>query len=733
VTTATHLRTASLVRSRGRLHWLASALAVVGTACASAATVIPVERAEPPVPLDQRVAWTLRLEAQRQLRDSGLPDAAAAMGDEGSLLGALAVAPARAPDLAILVRDLEPTVRARAALAIGRVGQAAGVPLLIAALADDDAVVRGEAAFGLGLLGRVEAEAALRAALTDVDVRVRGRAAEGLGLIASQLSGPEAETFRHAVAGPVGEAFASCGAFTQTLAPDDDATPVSDDLAACQLAIFALARLRDFDALARVVLTPEGRPLSAWWPVAYALQRVGGPRALAPLAELARGSGVYAAAFAMRSVAATADGLPIAQRFALDDSADPRVRVSAIRGLGRRGSVQSADTLMTLLQRRGLSATLTLEAMAALAVTEDSRALDMMLDRLTDSRPQIRAAAVAGVARIDPDSFLLVVSSLGPDPDFRVRAALATTLGTLEPDRVRSGLIDLTDDQDQRVRGPALEALARVGAPDLVARLFAALDAPDFWVRATAARIVGTRKPSGAVPALTDAYERGKSDAVSDGRIAALEALAEVGTDDALQVVRSGLADRDWPVRLRAAALLGAVGDVAEPERPAPVRQSASFFESAALLHPEFSPVALVETRHGTIEIALNVVDAPLTTFNFVELARAGFFNGLRVHVLTPNFIVQTGDPRGDGEGGPGYSISDELSALPYRRGTVGMATDGPDRAGSQFFITHSPQPHLNGRYTVFGQVVKGLDVVDQLSLYDVIDRIRIWDGVVLK
>jgi cyclophilin family peptidyl-prolyl cis-trans isomerase len=93
---------------------------------------------------------------------------------------------------------------------------------------------------------------------------------------------------------------------------------------------------------------------------------------------------------------------------------------------------------------------------------------------------------------------------------------------------------------------------------------------------------------------------------------------------------------------------------------------------------------------------------------------------------------VQAGDRRGDGEGGPGYTLRDELNMLPYLRGTVGMALDGADTGGSQFFITHAPQPHLDGKYTVFGRVVAGMDVVDHLQQGDVIRHVRTWDGVEL-
>jgi len=163
---------------------------------------------------------------------------------------------------------------------------------------------------------------------------------------------------------------------------------------------------------------------------------------------------------------------------------------------------------------------------------------------------------------------------------------------------------------------------------------------------------------------------------------------------------------------------------------PAPLRQPIEYFDSAALLHPAFSPHAFLETKSGTIEIELNVVDAPLTSQNFVDLARAGFFNGTALHRVVPNFVVQGGDPRGDGEGGPGFTIQDELGAQAFVRGTVGMALDWRDTGGSQFFITVSPQPHLDGKYTVFGRVVNGAELLDGLAQWDVIERVRIWDGV---
>jgi cyclophilin family peptidyl-prolyl cis-trans isomerase len=112
-----------------------------------------------------------------------------------------------------------------------------------------------------------------------------------------------------------------------------------------------------------------------------------------------------------------------------------------------------------------------------------------------------------------------------------------------------------------------------------------------------------------------------------------------------------------------------------------------------------------------------------------MTLARQGFFKGATWHRVVPNFVVQDGDPRGDGEGGPGYTIRDEINERPYLRGTMGMALDWADTGGSQFFLTHSPQPHLDGRYTVFGQIVAGLDVLDRIQPGDAILGVRVWDG----
>ena len=194
----------------------------------------------------------------------------------------------------------------------------------------------------------------------------------------------------------------------------------------------------------------------------------------------------------------------------------------------------------------------------------------------------------------------------------------------------------------------------------------------------------------------------------------------------------AALADKDWAVRLRAAEHLRKLDPAADVSamRPAPPPIVPELAAVDALLAPQYSPSAYIDTSRGTIQFELAVLDAPRTVANFIALARKNYFRGVQLHRVVPDFVVQDGDPRGDGEGGPGYTIRDEINQRPYLRGTVGMALDWADTGGSQFFITHSPQPHLDGRYTVFGQVISGMDVVDRLQQWDTIERIRVWDGV---
>ncbi|HEB13091.1 MAG TPA: peptidylprolyl isomerase [Actinobacteria bacterium] len=133
----------------------------------------------------------------------------------------------------------------------------------------------------------------------------------------------------------------------------------------------------------------------------------------------------------------------------------------------------------------------------------------------------------------------------------------------------------------------------------------------------------------------------------------------------------------------------------------------------------------LIETEKGQMTIVLYPDVAPKTVESFITLIQKGFYNDLTFHRVEPGFVVQGGDPQGNGSGGPGYTIKAEFNSKKHIRGTVAMARSAdPDSAGSQFYICLAPQPSLDGKYTVFGQVVEGMDVVDKIAVGDVMKRV---------
>jgi cyclophilin family peptidyl-prolyl cis-trans isomerase len=686
-------------------------------ACATAAR----PPAAPVNSFEDKMGWILRLEDRRILRDPAPAVTPAAVPEGGRKPKVAPVAPS-GPDLVKLLADGEPRVRRRAALAIGRVGLPEGVPPLVGALADQDSEVRQMVAFALGLIGDAAASASLTQALSDASPLVRGRAAEALG----QIGVKEAAV----VIGQLAAGYAQHPAVAG-LPPDDSTWPAAPEAEAFKLALFALVRLGAFEPLAAAV-TAGDRPVSSWWPVAFALQRINDRRAVPALTQLARAQGTYTVAFAARGLGGSKDPSVTTTLLPLLDKQQPlEVVVAAVRAVAQLGAAEAAQPLVALAADATLNPNIRLEAVTALGALRAEVALPLVQDLMTDPWPVMRIAATRAAAAINEETFLIVLASLEPDPHWTVRAAQAGVLATLPPeiaiDRVRAML----GDQDKRVWPAALRALVRLKAPDVASLLLERVKDQDFAVRAAVSDLLGELKPDGAAAALREAYKIAGPDVAYSARASALAALAAYGRAEAAETLKAALADKEWAVRVRAAQLLAGMnepGDHQAAIRPVPNPAPAAF-DDRSLIAPDYSPHVFIETVKGTIEFELAVLDAPQTSRNFMQLARKGFFNGLAIHRVVPGFVVQDGDSRGDGQGGPGYAIRDELNERPFLRGSVGMALAWDDTGGSQFFIAHTPQPHLDARYTVFGHVVGGMDVADRIQQGDVIQRVRVWDG----
>jgi len=194
---------------------------------------------------------------------------------------------------------------------------------------------------------------------------------------------------------------------------------------------------------------------------------------------------------------------------------------------------------------------------------------------------------------------------------------------------------------------------------------------------------------------------------------AAYEKRASETDPDARQAIHDALAD------LKGKGFADSLAKRFETPKK-PVLYTADFAD------PSGARGAILHTDKGEIEWAFDRTEAVQTVKNFVALAGRGYFDGDVVHRVVPNFVIQDGDPTGTGGGGPGYTIRCEYNRLRYDPGMVGMALSGKDTGGSQWFITHSPQPHLNGRYTIFAHVVRGMDVVGNIVPGDRVLRVEV-------
>ena len=703
--------------------WIgATCIALIASGCA---TVAPAPAA-PAVPVvvtwEEKLGWIVRLEDQRLLRDPNPPPQVVlrpATQREPAI-----VAPPTPSDLIRLLRDNEGRVRRRAALAVGRVGLAEGVEPLTGLLEDSEIEVRQMAAFALGLIGERSARPALLTALKDPQPILQGRAAEALGLLGDRADAD-------AVAAMV-QAHIKAGALTG-VAPDDLTYPLSPAAEAVRLGLFALARLGSYEALAAAVIV-NGQPVSNWWPVAYALQRVGDVRAAPALLALVNTPGRFTSSFAVKGLGSSkaTQAAPTLRQIVEQRQQPAPVVIQAVRSLIAIQDAGAVPVLTKIVVDPKSEPTLRLESMTALAALITPSGLDLLLDLVSNSVPGIRAGALQALARVDPDTFLSALASLDADRDWSVRVAVATALGTLPTVQSLPRLTVMLQDTDQRVIGAVLSALASSKATGAERVLIERLSAEYLSVRVAAANALADLKITAAVQPMVEAYRRSTTESSYTARAAVLGALARLDPAAATPILTEALKDRDWAVRIRALTLLREQKVTGQDEaiRPAAAGRPVTDPQWRALVAPPFSPHAFIDTDKGTIELELAIIDAPLTVANFIALARKGFFRNVAIHRLVPDFVVQAGDPRGDGEGGPGFTIRDELNELPYLRGTVGMALDWEDTGGSQFFITHSPQPHLDARYTVFGRVVAGMDVVDQLVQWDVVRNVRIRDGV---
>ncbi len=613
---------------------------------------------------------------------------------DGSILEAAAASP-------------DADVRARAALAAGRIGDDRAAPVLRRLLDDPAPPVRDSAAFAAGLLRDGALIEGLVARLRDDDAGVAARAAWSLGFL-EQPSAGEALVAELARAGPGRRAPLVFSLWRYPAKAVEAATPLvgDPDPAVRTAALYALARRPQASSLGPLTAGLADPDTDTAALCARALGVLGQAESAASLWKALEGRRGPVVINAMLALAAILEKAPdasvptesAARLTALAGDANPNLSVPALALLRWATADREAFRRLfsTAASGQGRRRQVAVQAVMA-ALPRDSG--PVVEAAVASPDPFVRGAAAAGLAFLPDETARPLRETLMSDPEAVVRLKVLEGLDSPEAARANRPLVEKgLADPDPGVKSAAVDLRVLLGGDDL-----------DAWLRETVVASYGSPGPDIPITCIGAAEKR-------PDRPEARSVVEAAYRHPSVLVSR--LARRSLVTTFHAdpAQFPWRTYDTGKTEAD----------EAAVLAAARRASTARVETARGAFTIRLAGGEAPMTVVNFVTLAKKGYFDGAPIHRVVPNFVVQDGDPTGTGSGGPGYEIRDEINVLPYRAATVGMALAGPDTGGSQWFVTQSPQPHLDGGYTVFGQVVAGADVVNRIEQDDRIVRVTV-------
>lgn len=488
------------------------------------------------------------------------------------------------------------------------------------------------------------------------------------------------------------------------------------------------------------------------------------PRALPPkdllpiLVEMASGGDALAlpAAFALaRYKGDFADVSPVAVVAALRRARDTQAKALLIRAASRVKSLEIAKALKDLTGPKEPLAVRIEAASATEAFLPDPAAVQSWRKSVSDPRPEVQVSALEALFRNGkpvPELAFDIEPLVKRSPSPWVRAAALQALASASPDGARPHLEAALDpasplfgpaligialkptdgdlqrlaqylaDPSPRTAGRAAEALtflAEEKHTDAIrASMKRALLLGDIAVTAMLAQVIKSLDLSDFAPALVSAYRHFQAADQVEGKLAVLDALSALKSRQAIPLLETAMDDPHRQVAMAAASAYRATAS-SEPKHALRLNSQVdgltpSYDEIRAALACTIS----IKTDRGELSLAM-LEQAPLTVSHFVSLVKKGFYDGKIFHRVVPHFVAQGGDPRGDGYGGPGFFVRDEVSPLPHSRGTVGIATAGKDTGGSQFFFNLAPNLHLAGQYTLFARVISGESLLDQIEKGD--------------
>jgi cyclophilin family peptidyl-prolyl cis-trans isomerase/HEAT repeat protein len=623
------------------------------------------------------------------------------------------------PRLRQLAKEGAPLVRARALRALARAQDSLLAPVFSERLKDKERDVRHEAALAMGLLWEKGDETAVLEAFDE----------------------EEDPLVREALVEALGRCGTSSGVVPFLSRLVTGADTVLAFRAAIALGICGFRKVNMKSAASALGTAARTSPSSrVRWAAAYAFLRGApedAPRYLKPLLS---DPDPVVRLVAIRALGASKrqDLIdPIAQMIR-----DPewRVRVEALKALPLvKGHIFISLVGLAVEDPNTLVRMTAIETIGQLQSSQGSGFIQTILDESDDWR--LRGAALVAKVKVEGDGALPLLKKLKTSSDWQIRRAAAEALGHLRSDQGLVLLSEIVADNNPQVL--AAVALALKDYPQVAAldHLKTLLKTDDLAVLANAASSLGQRADRTALVPLCETYQRLKSPSDEESMVEILKSVALIispldtavvygelspeAESLALATLEASLKDSDLNVAKAGAEALETI-DGLDRSHLLPAASTGPFPLYVDEIKAFKSPRARIVTSRGPIVIEFYPGAAPNTVANFIQLASRGFFNGLSIHRVVPGFVTQDGCPRGDGWGSPGYQIRCEYNDLHYETGMVGMALSGKDTGGSQYFITHTPQPHLDGRYTIFGRVVEGMKILETVMIGDTVERVEL-------
>jgi peptidylprolyl isomerase len=622
--------------------------------------------------------------------------------------------------LAGFFSSTDPRVLAAAATAVGRIGDPSLQSNVAALLANGHAGVRQAAAFALGLLGAAN-ESALSARLAvEHDTATRATILRALAHAGTGASVPVV-TAAFASGQPVEVQTAAAEAYGTMVG---NGAPAASDPA-------VLSRL--------VTLAGEGPELRSV-AAAYALSALA--RARASFDEASLTAAFHTAASpsargyltkAVASLGTTTATQTLATASAKD--VDERVRAAACAALG---STAASSVVLAALGAALQDSSSAVVVGAATAIGGLGSAAASLAPNVggvyaASGSAWVRATTLSSIVAISPStSHAQILAGLSDAWPVQL-AAICALPGVATPADVTT-LTTLATGTDKRLASAAIEAISALApalaTPAVKTAMTTALQTKDWEITSCVADVAVAFGWTDFAAPLLAVYPSFAGDGAMNGRIEIVWALGTIGSAADLPFLKAAVADDTVLVSQYAAASYKQLSGVDLSTEVRTENVVTAKTPSDGAIARALGSLVILETTRGTIGIQM-LPETPLNAVNFTAHVASGFYDGLPFHRVVPNFVAQGGDPRGDGFGGANALVRDELSMVPHRRGTVGLATEGKDTGSSQIFFNEGWNVSLDERYTVFGEVVFGLDAAEALEVGDTIVAAKVLPGAV--